>query len=222
MSVTSGALPSRSSSPTSPRSLGPSGFDFLPGPWPNGQVDEPVWSPDERYVAMRTRSRTGGPNRDIVVRRVGSDSLVRFAAEEGVQERGPRFSPDGKWLLYVSNRSGRDEVYAESFPGGGNRVQLSLDGGREGTWSRDGSRVFYRGPDGWMMAARITHGATLTVNVRERLFDARAYLANQFLVMYDVAADGRFLMLKLDPQPARTDVILIRNWVQQVKARLGG
>ena len=100
-------------------------------------------------------------------------------------------------------------------------MQLSLDGGREGTWARDGSRVFYRGPDGWMMAARITHGTTLAVAARERLFDASPYLANQFLVMYDVAADGRFLMLKLDPQPARTDVILIRNWVQQAKARVG-
>ena len=196
--------------------------DSIPGPWPTGMIDELVWSPDERYVAMRTRPRGGAAQRDIVVRRVGSDSLVRFAAEPGVQERGPRFSPDGKWLLYVSNRSGRDEVYAESFPGGGNRVQLSLDGGREGTWARDGSRVFYRGPDGWMMAARITHGTTLTVAARDRLFDASPYLANQFLVMYDVAADGRFLMLKLDPQPARTDVILIRNWVQSVTARLGG
>ena len=195
--------------------------DSIPGPWPDALVDELVWSPDERYLAMRTRPRGGAPSRDIVVRRVDSDSLVRFAAEPGVQERGPRFSPDGKWLLYVSNRSGRDEVYAESFPSGGNRVQISLDGGREGTWARDGSRVFYRAPDGWMTAARITHGTTLTIGARERLFDASPYLANQFVVMYDVAADGRFLMLKLDPQPARTDVILVRNWVQQVKARLG-
>jgi Tol biopolymer transport system component len=196
--------------------------DSIGGPWPIRLVDELVWSPDERYLAIRTRPRGAGPaNRDIVVRRVDSDSFVAFAAEANVQERGPRFSPDGKWLLYVSNRSGRDEVYAESFPGGGNRVQLSLDGGREGTWSRDGSRVHYRGPDGWMMGARLTHGPTLTVGTRERLFDATPYLANQFLVMYDVAADGRFLMLKLEPQPARTDVILIRNWVQQVKERLG-
>jgi eukaryotic-like serine/threonine-protein kinase len=196
--------------------------DSIRGPWPNGLVDELVWSPDERYLAMRTRPRGGSPNRDISVRRLDGDSLVPFAAEASVQERGPRFSPDGNWLLYVSNRSGRDEVYAESFPGGGNRVQLSLDGGREGTWSRDGSRVFYRGPDGWMMAARLTRGATVTVGARERLFDATPYLANQFLVMYDVAADDRFLMLKLDPQPARTDVIIVRNWVQQVRARLTG
>ena len=82
--------------------------------------------------------------------------------------------------------------------------------------------VFYRGPDGWMMASHVTRGASITVAKRERLFDASPYLANQYLVMYDVAADGRFLMLKLDPQPARTDVVIIRNWVQQVRARLTG
>jgi hypothetical protein len=146
--------------------------------------------------------------------------LIPFAAEEQAHERGPRFSPDGRWLLYVSDRSSRDEVYVEAFPGGGNRVQLSADGGREGVWSRDGSRVFYRSLDGWMMAAHVTRGATLQVTRRERLFDATPYIANQFLVTYDVTADNRFLMMKAEEQPLRTDAVIIRNWVQQVKARM--
>ncbi len=192
--------------------------DSLPGPWP-AVVDELAWSLDERYVAIRTRRVNRGGNRDIVVRQFNPDSLIPFASENA-QERGPRFSPDGRWLLYVSDRSARDEVYAESFPGGGNRVQLSLDGGREGVWSRDGSRVFYRALDGWMMAAHLNRGATRQVTRRERLFDAKPYLANQFLVTYDVTADNRFLMMKTEEQPPRTEVVIIRNWVQQVKARL--
>ncbi len=193
--------------------------DSLPGPWPN-VVDELAWSPDERFAAIRTRRRNRGGNRDIVVRQFKPDSLIPFAAEDQAHERGPRFSPDGRWLLYVSDRSSRDEVYAESFPGGGNRVQLSLDGGTEAVWSRDGSRVFYRARDRWMMAAHVTRGASLEVTRRERLFDARPYIANQFLVTYDVTADNRFLMMKAEEQPARTDVVIIRNWVQQAKARL--
>ena len=193
--------------------------DSLAGPWPN-VVDELAWSPDERFAAIRTRRRNRGGNRDVVVRRFNPDSLFPFAAEDQAHERGPRFSPDGRWLLYVSDRTSRDEVYAESFPGGGNRVQLSLDGGREGVWSHDGSRVFYRALDGWMMAAHVTRGATLQVTRRERLFDATPYIANQFLVTYDVTADGRFLMMKAEEQPLRTDVVIIRNWVQQAKARL--
>ena len=72
-----------------------------------------------------------------------------------------------------------------------------------------------------MIAARVTHAPTLAVTGRDRLFDARQYLANQYLVMYDVAPDERFLMFKLDSQQERTDVIIVRNWVQQVKSRLG-
>jgi hypothetical protein len=176
-------------------------------------------SPDRRHMALRVRA--GQPfNRDIAVWQVATDSLRAFAADEKFQERGPRFSPDGRWLLYLSNRSGRDEVYAESFPAGGNRIQLSLDGGREAIWSRDGSQVFYRAPDGWMMAAHLAREPALAVTARNRLFDASPYLANPHLVMYDVAPDGRFLMIRREPEPARTDVVIIRNWVQEVRRRL--
>jgi Tol biopolymer transport system component len=87
---------------------------------------------------MRTRRGNRAGNRDVFVRRFSPDSLIPFATEDVANERGPRFSPDGRWLLYVSDRSARDEVYAESFPGGGNRVQLSADGGREGVWCATG------------------------------------------------------------------------------------
>jgi hypothetical protein len=183
-------------------------------------VDELAWSPDERYAAIRTRRGSRSGNRDIVVRQFNPDSLIPFAAEDAAHERGPRFSPDGRWLLYVSDRSARDEVYAEAFPGGGRRVQLSRDGGREAVWSRDGSRVYYRALDGWMMAAHVNRGPTLEVTRRERLFDAKPYIANQFLVTYDVTADNRFLMMKAEEQPSRTEVVIVRNWVQHVKARL--
>jgi Tol biopolymer transport system component len=194
------------------------GEDSLRGPWPP-LIDELVWSPDEQYVAVRTRAGGTGGGRNISVRKLDQDVLVPFAAEPA-QERGPSFSPDGKWLLYVSDRSGRDEVYAESFPGGGNRAQLTIDGGREAMWSRDGTRVFYRGLDGWMMAAHVAWTGQPRVTRHERLFDANPYHDNTFLRMYDVARDGRFLMLKYEGQGPRTDVVIIRNWVQQVKARL--
>jgi hypothetical protein len=158
--------------------------------------------------------------RDIYVLESGASKAVPFAADSGVQERGPRFSPDGKWLAFVSDRSRHDEVYVDAFPKGGARVQVSLEGGREATWSRDGSKIFYRALDGWMMAATLTRGATVTVVKRERLFDASPYLANQFLNMYDVAPDGRFLMIRLDSEAPRTDVVIIRNWAQTVLARL--
>jgi serine/threonine-protein kinase len=195
--------------------------DSLAGPWPGtGAVDELVWSLDSRWVAIRSRTPPNA-NREVYVRSVSGDSVIPIATESA-QERGPRISPDGAWLLYVSDRTGRDEVYAQPFPDGGNLVQLSADGGREAVWSRDGKRVFYRAPDGWMMAAEVTRTPELRVEQRGRLFDASAYLTNQFLVMYDVDGADRFLMFKLEAAQTRTDVVVIRNWVQQVKARLAG
>jgi serine/threonine-protein kinase len=193
--------------------------DSMSAPFAGHGIDEIDWSPDMRYLAIRTRSGPRLANRDIAVWRIGSDSVIRIATE-AAQERGPRFSPDGKLVLYVSDRAGRAEVFVEAFPEGGNRVPISAEGGTEAIWSRDGSQVFYRAADGWMMSAHIARGAKAEVTRRDRLFDANSYLANEFLQMYDVAPDGRFLMLKLDAQPERTDVIIIRNWVQQVKARL--
>ena len=185
-------------------------------PFTSALFGELAISPDDRFVAVRLAGR--GEGRNIYYRDIDADSLLPFATEKA-QERSPRFSPDGRWLLYVSDLTGRDEVYVESFPEGGNRVQLSLDGGREATWSRDTSQIFYRALDGWMTAVHLTRGGGIVPTARERLFDANGYLANQYLTMYDVAPDGRFVMLQLDPRPDRTEVVIIRNWVQQVKAR---
>jgi Tol biopolymer transport system component/tRNA A-37 threonylcarbamoyl transferase component Bud32 len=188
----------------------------------HANIQEFQWSPDRRANAIRLSARRGG-GRDVVVQLTGDTIYMPFAADSGVQERGPRFSPDGKWLLYVSDKSGRDEIYVGAFPSGGERIQVSIDGGREALWSRDGSRIFYRAVDGWMMTATVTRsagGSSLQVTKRDRLFDASPYLGNQFLAMYDVASDGRFLMLKLDAQAPRTDVVIIRGWAQQIKARL--
>jgi hypothetical protein len=71
-----------------------------------------------------------------------------------------------------------------------------------------------------MVSARLT--PALAVTGRDRLFDASPYLANQFLTVYDVGPDGRFLMIRRETQPARTDVVIIRNWVADALRRLDG
>ena len=194
--------------------------DSMPGGTFKGvAIGEFQWSPDGKAAAIRVTIPSPA-NRDIYVRLPGAKEWTPFVADPRAQERGPRFSPDGKWLLYVSDRSGREEVYAEAFPAGGSRVQISADGGREALWSRDGSKIFFRSLDGWMNAATLTRGQTLGVAKRDRLFDASAYHTNQFLTMYDVAPDGRFLMLKRDAETERTDLVVIRGWVRQVMKRL--
>jgi Tol biopolymer transport system component len=189
------------------------------GSFKGASIGEFQWSPDGKAAAIRV-STLAPLNRDVYVRLPGAKDWTPFATDPRAQERGPRFSPDGKWLLYVSDRSGRDEVYVEAFPAGGSRVQVSADGGREALWSHDSSKIFFRSFDGWMNAATIARASSLTVAKRDRLFDASAFHTNQFLPMYDVAPDGRFLMLKRDAETARTDLVVIRGWVQQVMKRL--
>jgi serine/threonine-protein kinase len=178
-------------------------------------IGEVVPSPDGRHLAFRI-TRPPQTTRDIYYSRIDAPDSATIFAGERFQERSPRFSPDGKWLAYVSDRSGRDEIYVEAFPQAGGRVSISTDGGREPVWSRDGSEIFYRAIDGFMMGARLATGGTPEVVRRERLFQANRYLSNQFLTMYDVARDGRLLMIKLEQQAGRTDLVLVRNWGAEV------
>ena len=195
--------------------------DSVPGPWPADHViGEFQWSADGRANAIRATRPGPGSSRNVLVRDASGAPFRAFAADSGVQERNPRISPDDRWIAFASDLSSRDEVYVDAFPGGGARVPVSTDGGREPVWSRDGSTLFYRDLDGWMVAATVTRGTTIQVTRRERLFDASGYVGNQFLTMYDVAPDGRFLMLKRDQQALRTDIVIIRNWVRQVMTRL--
>ena len=78
-----------------------------------------------------------------------SGCAIRYDETEG------QFSPDGRWLAYVSNESGRAEVFVQAFPGGQPRTQVSTAGGTQVRWSADGGEIFYSAPDGMMMAAAV-------------------------------------------------------------------
>jgi len=100
-----------------------------------------------------------------------------------------RFSPDGKWVAYQSNESGRNEVYVVPYPGPGARTQISLDGGTQPRWNPGGSELFFRSGDA-LMAVDVQTGATLGAGTPHALFERAA-------ADYDVSPDGqRFLMLK--------------------------
>src|SRR5439155_16408362 len=82
-------------------------------------------------------------------------ALIRTKFSEG----SPKFSPDGKWLAYSSNESGRPEVYAMTFPGPGATIQMSTEGGTDPVWRHDGRELYYRNGD-QMMAVTVSSGAT--------------------------------------------------------------
>ena len=104
------------------------------------------------------------------------------------------FSPDGNWVAYQSNESGRFEVYVRPFPGPGGQSVVSTGGGNSPRWRPDGKELYYLAPDARLMAATVvTQGATLTPGTPEALFQTHITQGTN-RQQYDVARDGRFLI----------------------------
>ena len=135
------------------------------------------------------------------------------------------FSPDGKWMAYISDESGRMEVYISPFVLSGaegaavraGKWQVSTAGGTHPRWSPDGKELYFLDPQGDMMAAPIDlAGAALTPGTPVKLFHAPIWAGGQNYAtpQYDVARDGRFLInVELESAaPQSSPIILIQNW----------
>jgi WD40 repeat protein len=146
---------------------------------------------------------------DIWAMRMDRDRTPFSVVRTDFQEGGATFSPDGRWIAYESNRSGRVEVYLQPFPGPGAEVQVSTAGGSAARWRRDGREIFYVGPDGRLMAVPIqpaVTGSTLELAAPVPLFQARSE-------NYMVAPDGqRFLLYINAAPPITTPLSVIVNW----------
>jgi Tol biopolymer transport system component len=136
-------------------------------------------------------------------------------------EISPFFSPDSKWLAYVSAESGRGEVYVRSFPDPSSRLQVSAGGGNEPVWSRDGSRIFYR-QGSVLMSAHLATTPTLRVLSRDTVIADASSLQRTNAVNsgYRVANDGRILGLVTDKD--NYQLIVVPNWSAELKRRLAG
>jgi serine/threonine-protein kinase len=145
---------------------------------------------------------------------------VTSLVETRFDERGGALSPDGRWLAYESNISGRYEVYVRPFPNvGDGQWQVSTGGGVQALWAKDGRELFYVANDGTLMTVPVTTGGsawragTPTVVLKARYFTGGGGLSRQ----YDVSPDGRrFLMIKLggggDDAAGAQDLIVVLNW----------
>ena len=130
---------------------------------------------------------------DILLLRLGEQRPPRPFWPGRKAERLPAFSPDSRWIAYQSNESGAVEVYVRPADGSSGRWKISSDGGTEPRWA--GREIFYR--DGTqMVAVTVTTDTPFTVGKREFLFDDPSYRLSTIGANYDVARDGRLLMIK--------------------------
>jgi dipeptidyl aminopeptidase/acylaminoacyl peptidase len=142
----------------------------------------------------------------------------RFIESTSVNSCG-RFSEDGRFVAHTENESGRFEVYAEPFPEGTPRIQLSSDGGREPRWRKDGKELFYLALDGKLMSVTLTYAPTLQASHPKELFQAVALTSGPF-VQYSVASDGRrFLMIDPFEDPRAESLTIIAHWSDTLQQR---
>ena len=154
------------------------------------------WSSDGRVLVFssRTVDPTDGPQPlDVGLMMLDEERAVAPLLVSAFNESNPTVSPDGAWIAYRSDESGRHEVYVERFPDLGDRVQVSTDGGTSPLWSADGAELYYRAGRA-VIAVPVETGATFTAGRPETLFDG-PYL-DGLARNYDLAPDGRFLMIK--------------------------
>jgi eukaryotic-like serine/threonine-protein kinase len=134
-------------------------------------------------------------------------------------------SPDGRWLAYVSNESGGPGVYIQAFPSGGEKTQISIDGGYEPLWHPNSREIFFRGDDLKFRSVAIRSVAPLRVDAPRVMFEAKPgdYDATTPIRSWDIAPDGRrFLLVRpvplTDPPVSRINVIL--NWIEELQRRV--
>jgi Tol biopolymer transport system component len=173
------------------------------------------WSRDGRLAYVSVQPRT---LQDIWIVRPDQRDKPTAVLETPFGEGAPQFSPDGRWLAYVSNETGRNEVYVRAFPGPGERLTISTEGGNEVVWSRDGREVFYRSGDA-MMAVSVMPGAVLNVGRPRKLFEKQYEPTLALWPNYDVSLDGqRFLMVKtVEQEAAPTQINVVLNWAEELK-----
>jgi serine/threonine-protein kinase len=183
--------------------------------WPS------CWSSDGKEV-LCTRYDPNHPRwyNDICVVLLEQNEkyhLRPFIQRDYVQRQGI-WSPDGRWVAYTANESGRWEVYVEPYPGPGPKTVISTEGGCQPAWSRDGKELFYRSGRGnrKMMAATFETEPEFKVTHVRELFEG-PYLCDIVHRNYDVALDGRFLMIQEPQESTPLGINVVLNWFEELK-----
>jgi eukaryotic-like serine/threonine-protein kinase len=178
------------------------------------------WSPDGRFILYRVIDPKA--NLELWALPVGGDRKPVAFVKAAFGVSHGQFSPDGRWVAYASNESGRWEVFVAPFPGPGGNWKVSTAGGSEPRWRRDGKELFYIAPDGKLMAVEIKSGPGFEPGAATPLFQTHRGLpiGSSDLYSYDVSPDGQRFLVNTDVSEATSPPLtVVSNWPEELKKR---
>jgi len=172
------------------------------------------FSPDGGFLLYSKRKNERD---DLWILPLTGDRRPRPFVATPALEPMAQFSPNGRYVAYMSDEAGRFDIYVAAFPGPSGRWQISQSGGVEPRWSRDGRELFFFAPDNRLMAAQVkTDGASFEVGAIQPLFQTRSL---GFGFRYDGAKDGkRFLVVSGLPQDL-APITLVTNWTEALRTK---
>lgn len=183
------------------------------------------WSPDGQVLLLSTRSGDG----DILMFRPGTDTVPSPLLTGAYQESAPAVSPDGRWIAYSSNESGRSEIYVRPFPDAGSgRWPVSIDGGRYPRWAHSGRELVFesQGPDPSLMAVSVESEPTFKAGSPVALFPTDAFVSNGLVgTVSSITPDDQHFVFGLAREAGASgggaaempDVILVNNFFEELK-----
>ncbi len=168
----------------------------------------------DAHMIVRGGNANGSlQNLDLTSYSLDGTSPHPVAVQPSANEASPRLSPDGRWLAYISNQSGRYEVFVRPWPddGKGSAWQVSANGGAEPVWARDGSAVYYRSGN-MLVRAPVRTSPSFSVGKRVNVMSDRGYLSNPFHAQYDVLPGDTAFIFIGNPRVARAPrTVVVEN-----------
>ena len=186
-----------------------------------GSIREASYTPDGTWLAFREGANQTA---DMYAIRPGVDSVAVPLEVTEFQERSIALSRDGRWVAYVSNNTGGDQVYVRPFPDtGSGLVQVSTNGRYDPVWAHSGRELFYRNGANELVAVQVSGDPTFVAGQQEGLFSMADYLPSNGNPLYDVSPDDRrFVMLRITEQARDdTELIMVDRWAEELRQRMG-
>jgi Tol biopolymer transport system component/tRNA A-37 threonylcarbamoyl transferase component Bud32 len=183
------------------------------------RINEAAYSPDGEWLVYR---QILGGRSTLFALNLDSDSTIPLVAED-YNAYAPSVAPDGHWLAFQSDRTGRWEIYVRPFPNvSDGEWMVSASGGFAARWARSGDEIFYLDEAGTMWSVEVVRGIPFRTTARRPLFDASAYELDQHQE-YDVSPDGRFLMVRDRdvPEGAERELVWVQHWSEDLKVKMG-